>query len=569
MASGTINGSFSGPSSTDHARPQITWSSTTSVSGNYSNVTATLRFRKWQYWNSWNANGHSVTITINGNSDSESRTFDIRNSNNYVVWSRTVRVNHDSDGSKTIKIGASGNTGVKLGSYNFSGDADLGTIPRASTLSKFSFNANLKNGTSNQINYTVDRKNSGFRHQFQLRDGDTTVHQWDNIDSNGDSTLPLTSGEVNTLLNRMSSSTTKSYTLRVATRSGVNGSWIGSAVSTNATATVDGDVKPSVGSVSVSQTGNPVSDHALQGFSKIKANFTRSAGYGATISSSSIQIRRRWLALDGQTINSNSGTTANPVSSSGVYQARGKAIDSRGRTTYTEWEEFAVTAYSPPMITKFEAVRDSEVATKVNITRATAHTVLGAKNHMTYTVQRRQGAGAWTNVTTGATGTITLNPSSSSSTSTGNSVTQSHEFRYVVEDQLGGRAERIVTVSTQRVVLDIHKDEGVGVGKIHERGVLDVGGEIFSDARRVLNVMDSSLSIAPGVWTTIDIKDRAICILLIGQRGTTSAYAVAKWTDSIEWVHLGGDTGNIETLNESQIRIRMGNYYQYGLVKVN
>ena len=80
-----------------------------------------------------------------------------------------------------------------------SGTANLNTIPRASTLSAFSFNAHLKNGVANQINYTIDRKSSGFRHQFQLKDGNTTVKQWNNIDSNGKSTLSLTDSEVNTL----------------------------------------------------------------------------------------------------------------------------------------------------------------------------------------------------------------------------------------------------------------------------------------------------------------------------------------------------------------------------------
>src|SRR5699024_835808 len=66
-----------------------------------------------------------------------------------------------------------------------------------------------------------------------------------------------------------------------------------------------------------------------------------------------------------------------------------------------------------------------------------------------------------------------------SATSTGNSVTQSYEFRLVVTDKLGRKAESLQSVSTQRVVLDIHKNEGVGIGKIRERGVLDVDGEAY------------------------------------------------------------------------------------------
>lgn len=491
MASGTINGSFSGPSSTDHARPQITWSSTTSISGNSSSVTATLRFRKWQYWNSWNANGHSVTITINGNSDSAKRVFDLRNSGNYVVWSRTVTVNHDSDGSKTIKIGASGNTGVKLGTYNFSGDANLGTIPRASSLSSFSFNADLKNDTANRINYNVDRKSGGFRHQIQLRDGSTTVHQWDNISSNGDSTLTLTASEVNTLLNRMSSSTTKSYTLRIATRSGVDGGWIGSAVSRNATATVHGDVKPSASKMSVSISGsghdNSIGKY-VQGITKVYGSFSRSAGYGASVSSSSFVVRRVSGSADSQTVNSYSGTTGRAVALSGSYEAIGTVTDSRGRKD-TSKTTFTVDAYSAPVITAFSATRDSGTPTKVNILRAGRHTPLDGSNALTVSVQRRRGSGAWSNVVSDAT----MWGSSFSSTveSTENNVSLSYDFRVYIKDQFNRDAEIVTTVSTQTVVLDIHKNEGIGIGKLHERGELDVAGEAFFRGKISLDADDS------------------------------------------------------------------------------
>src|SRR5699024_4808906 len=246
----------------------------------------------------------------------------------WVLQTKEIWVNHNSDGSKSQSFSASFNIaitwrGSRVNTLSVSGTAKLNTIPRASTLSAFSFNANLKNGVANQINYTIDRKSSGFRHEIQLRDGSTTVKKWDNISSDGKATLSLTASDVNTLLKRMSKSTTKSYTLRVATRSGVNGGWIGSAVSRNATATVHADVKPTVSAVTLSQTGNPVSTHTLQGFSKIKASFTRSAGYGATISSSSIQVRRRSGGADSQTIKSNSGTTSKAVSLHAGYEARG------------------------------------------------------------------------------------------------------------------------------------------------------------------------------------------------------------------------------------------------------
>ena len=460
----------------------LAWSQVSqSVANNTTTLDLTLRFH-WDRNISLSFNnkggslqGHSYTSSGSASGTSGSR----------VLKTQRVTISHNSNGAKSVTL--SGNitrlglnwSGKRVNTMSVSGTAKLNTIPRASTLSAFSFNANLKNGTANQIKYTINRKSTAFRHQIQLRDGNTVLRTWDNVDSNGASTLTLTATEVNTLLNRMSKSTTRSYTLKVSTRSGNNGRWIGSAVTRNATATVHADVKPTVSAVTLSQTGNPVSTHTLQGFSKIKASFTRSAGYGATISSSSIQVRRRSGGADSQTINSNSGTTSKAVSLHGVYEARGTARDSRGRTTHTAWATITVTPYRAPTITSFSAVRNSSTPTTVNISRATTHTVLGTSNHLTYTIQRRQGTGAWTNVNTGATGTVTTSGATGSATSTGNSVTQSYEFRLVVTDKLGRKAESSQSVSTQRVVLDIHKNEGVGIGKIRERGVLDVDGEAY------------------------------------------------------------------------------------------
>lgn len=472
----TIIGSKSG------TRPylELDWSvNSQDIANNRSSVKLRL-FLKVDYSIGYSAR---YTGTLYGASFTSSSGY-ISSPGRYLLTQRDVWISHNSDGSKTQRLTADYNLnitwgGTYHGKITLSGDANLGTIPRASTMSAFSFGAHLKNGVANSINYTVDRKSGNFRHQIQLRDGNTTIWTWDNQNTNGSNSIALTASNVNTLLSRMSTSATKTYTLRIATRSGVGGSWIGSAVSRNATATVHADVKPAVGALSLSQTGNSVSSHYLQGKSKVKANFTRSAGYSASITNSSITIRRKGSNDDVQTINSNDGTSGRAIAHSGTYQAQGMARDSRGRTTYTAWVDFSVTAYSGPRITNFTAVRSSSAQTTVSISRAGTHTHLGGSNVLTYTVQRRIGTGAWTNVNTNPTGTSNTASFSGTSTSTGNSVTASYDFRMVITDKFGERAESVVTISTQRVVLDVHKNEGVGIGKIRERGVLDVDGQAY------------------------------------------------------------------------------------------
>jgi len=102
---------------------------------------------------------------------------------------------------------------------------------------------------------------------------------------------------------------------------------------------------------------------------------------------------------------------------------------------------------------------------------------LGGDNNLTIQVQRRSAGGTWSNVVSDVT--ATNGSFDATVTSTGNTVTQSYEFRLYVSDQFNNSAEATTTVTTQRVVLDVHKNEGVGIGKIHEQGVLDVDGEIY------------------------------------------------------------------------------------------
>lgn len=486
--SGTFTGSRGGNSygpwlELDWARQQI------DIPNNRSLIRLTLRLHasnslRFSTNKSGNLHGSSFTYT-GGFSGTGSK----------VLRTRDVWVNHNSDGSKSQSFSASFNiavgwSGSTLSSISVSGVANITAIPRASTLSAFSFASHLKPSTAVNINYTIDRKSDNFRHQIQLRDGSHVVQTWDNVSSNGSSTVQLSTANVNSLLNRMSNVTSRSLTLRVATRSGVSGGWIGSAVTRSATATVDSSVKPVVGELTIGQTGNTVSSHYLQGISRVYGFFTGSEGFGATMTNSSITVRRKTTENDVQTINSDSGTTDKTVSLTGTYQARGTARDSRGRTAHTSWVEFTVTPYESPKITNFTAERRTATPTTVDISRSGTHTHLGGSNVLTYTVQRRIGTGSWYNVNTNASGTSTSSSFSGTSRSTSNSVTTSYDFRLVITDMFGESAESIVSVSTQRVVLDIHKNEGVGIGKVHERGVLDVNGTIYTDGEIKLQNSD-------------------------------------------------------------------------------
>ena len=431
--SGKILGAFNGSiANTSYSRPVIEWSATQNITGNYSTVTASLVFERYHstYNRSFNRNGHSVTFTINGNKSTASRTFNIRDNTRSVVWTRTVRVNHNSNGSKSFTLSASGNTGVSLGSYSFSGTETLDPIPRASSLKSFSIGSSLEPSTANTVSLSISRADGSFKHDIQLRDGNHVLQSW-----NGQGTptsLKIDARTVNTLLNRMSNSTKRTLTLRVQTKSGSSN--IGGAVTRTATATVHSDVKPTASGMSLSIDGSRRDNSRgiyVQGYSRVKVSFNESAKGGARVSSRSIVIRHNDSKGNVSSINSTSGTSG-ILSRSGLYEVIATVTDSRGRKG-TQRRTFTVEAYTPPEITEFSATRNSSTPTTVNIQRDGSFTPIGTgHNTLTISVQRRQGTGSWSNVVSNVTTTSTT--FSGTVNSTGNSVTSSYEFRVVVTD---------------------------------------------------------------------------------------------------------------------------------------
>lgn len=137
--SGAFNGTFSG---TSGAYPRIEWSGSQNISGNYTNVNVNLYFIKTSSW-AWNLTGSAnANININGNNSNSSITFDLRTASSELVRSRSLQVDHNSDGTKSCYIGADGNTQVSWGTFNFGQTVTLDTIPREAYV-------------TNSVNFTV------------------------------------------------------------------------------------------------------------------------------------------------------------------------------------------------------------------------------------------------------------------------------------------------------------------------------------------------------------------------------------------------------------------------------
>lgn len=394
-----------------------------------------------------------------------------------TLYTKTRWISHNSNGSKSYTFKGSFNPQISYGSgggyttHTVSGKRTFKKIPRQSSLTSASLNAHLKPNTANKVNVRISSQTS-YGHWIDVKYGNTLITS---LHSTGKpASVALSSAEVNKLLNAAKSTTKPTLTINMSTRSG--STKIGSTVSRNATATVHSTVKPTVSGFGVSIQGsgrdNTIGKY-VQGITRVSGKYTRSAGYGASISSSQIIVRQVGGA-NSQTINSNNGTTSGVVSQSGNYEALAVTRDSRGRTNTTEKVTFKVEAYRQPSISKFDVVRQEDNDSKVTTTRAGSWNTVGGSNNLTILIQHKErGASAWTETkrTSATSGNFNnvLNVLNIKDTS-------AYRFKLTITDTFGNKSISERQIGTAKTVLDVHKNLGVGIGKMHEFGVLDVDG---------------------------------------------------------------------------------------------
>jgi hypothetical protein len=131
----SFEGSIGTPSGAFNLKVEYSYSQ--SVSGNYSDVTATGYVKRNRSSVSPYNSSSSSSLVINGTSKGYSGSYDLRSDGYKTIISNTVRVSHNNDGTKSITISFSFNG--KLSSYYPNGSISqtitLPTIPRKATVS--------------------------------------------------------------------------------------------------------------------------------------------------------------------------------------------------------------------------------------------------------------------------------------------------------------------------------------------------------------------------------------------------------------------------------------------------
>ena len=289
-----LSGNFTGTTSNQYVQPKITWSATQSVSGNYSDITATLTYSRTNtgYTTSGTWRG---SITINGVTTSGSLSgVSITYNSNTEVLTATTRVEHNSDGAKSISISAEGSiSGASLTYTTVSSTITLDTIPRAATITSavnFSDEGQPKVKYSNPAG-TAAAVSIGL---FWDSAGTDALIAYSTVtDTSGIKDFTLTTAQKNAIYSKMANvkSTTIYYRIKTVIGSNTYTSNVAKTVTiTNATPTLSPTAVEDTdsatdedGAYNVAATGSNM--RWVKGYSDIRYAFNATAKKGATIKS--------------------------------------------------------------------------------------------------------------------------------------------------------------------------------------------------------------------------------------------------------------------------------------------
>lgn len=426
-----------------------------------------------------------LTVYVNGTGAIEQVGVNIAKNSKQLLWVKEYSVPHNSDGTKTVPLSLKVdiNTGG-YGSAEYRWNYQLATIPRASPI-------RASSGTlGSAMTLTIDRKSSGFTHTVRYNWQGTTGTVGTGIKTSASYTPPLS------FANNIPNSTSGTITFYCDTYSG---STLVGTSQTTATLNVPSSVVPTTGGLVLEETaaamkGISTSTEFAQILSRVKATVTGASGaYGSSIKSYSITVVDQNL-----TVTTNGGVF-DYFKNNGTFTVRATVTDSRGRTSANRDVTINVREYFSP-VGWFSVARSGTNKDKLTVTRnaKVAPLNIGGANRNTLSIQFKyalRGSSSWTNSTGNAnenlTSTFELVNSQASLVETF-STTRSYDLLMVVSDKFLS-SEVKVSVGTVTIPYAVTKN-GIGIGKIRERGMLDVGGDIYANNKQIEFVKGGTIS---------------------------------------------------------------------------
>ena len=455
----------------------VEWSASQNIGGNYSTVTANLYIKgNYSYSTIYSGSvAKSVALVINGNRKNGSARIDINGTEKRLLLSHSVNVGHNADGTKSFRLEGMLNSqitwsGTYYGSEQWTRqDWSLNAIPRASTFNQSSTTFNMDSEGTIYINPA----STSFNHKLYMYFGNKKVLLRDNAPVNQNFNVRFNASDFG---DQIPNATSGVGVLLLETYNG--GNFVGSNQRTTYL-NLPSNYVPSQPSVSVSDESSVptklgISKTAgiyVKGMSLIRFVCSSSGVLGSTITSYQVQIGN-------QTFSSSNGTIDIDLAKfdvgTGSLNAIVTVIDSRGRTN-SRTVGIKIQIYSAPTINNFSAVRQNNSDTVIITKPVSVSSILnGSTNINSYTVNTEY------KLTTATSWTVnrTENNSSATLNLSGFNVANSYDIRVTLADKLNQTVVQ-ASISTAKVLLDLNRDIGIGIGKMHERGSLDVGGDMY------------------------------------------------------------------------------------------
>lgn len=483
----------------DGYRVQISWVvNSQNINNNTSNVTVKAQLvstgSAYTISSSATKNG---SLTINGTKYSFTFTAGLSANQTKTVFTKTVDVPHNSDGTKTLSMSATLGINITLSGKYWSnvtatGSGSLNTIPRTSTFTLSASSINL--GSAVTVN--ISKASSSFAHKIYYKFGSI------NVNTNSGTATSYSFTPLLSDASQIPNSTSGTATVTVETYTDSNyGTKIGSTSKT-LTVNVPSSVKPTFSSITATivADGADTSYGYVKGKSKCKLTINGATGsYGSTIKSYSI--------TSDLYSSSDSSFTTGTLTKAGNLTFTAKVIDSRGRTSDAKTVTINVIDYTNPNLTSFSVARCvsggtlNDDGTFLKATAKFTYTKLSGKNTIANKIEfKATTATSWTNA-----GAITVSTSEDADvvTCSGNllfgnggiAVDQSFDVRITLTDKFGN-VTKSVNIPTAFVTMDIKRGgKGIAFGKASETdNLLDIG--MNTKIRGALEVQDA-ITITP------------------------------------------------------------------------
>lgn len=394
-------------------------------------------------------------LKLNGNQYNFTFSAALSGNQTKTLFTKTLVINHNADGTKNIEIEANCNIGVTLSgvaysTVNVKDTVTLDTIARATQPTLTVSRVNI----GETITINLPRASNSFTHTVKYTFNDLHEVIKTNVTTSLNWTLPTK------MANTIPNTTEGICTITCNTYK--NTTLVGTKT-VKFTAVVPSSYVPIINSISVVDTIESIKNKFnafIQGKSKLKAEVNAVGIYGSTIKSTSV-------SLNNETINE-----------SGNIEITATATDSRGRTV-TKKQTINILPYIAPVVSKFavfradnNGVEDSE-GTNLKAVITANITPLGNKNDKSYKLEYKETAGTeWVTLKTWDSYSINEEYVNKSNLF---HVDKTFQVRLSVSDFFG-TSYYVVDVSTAFTLLDFHESgQGLAVGKVAEqKGLFDI-----------------------------------------------------------------------------------------------